>query len=871
MLSIDRFDVLMIFNSCDTVTEVWFVDEMIDDEQGETQEPAPAISLDKTNDGAAPLGGTITYTYTVSNTGNTTLTAVTVVDDPLGPIAIGDTAGNGVDVLEPGDIETGAATHTVTPTDINNGVVVNEATAEGTAPDGTTVSDSVTHTVVLQPPPAPPPPPPTASLTISKVTAPTGGTGFGFTDNVLPDQTGGAFPLSDGESRVFTNVTPGDFTVTETELPVGWTLTNIACTCLSPSTSTPSRRSQRRQRPRRASPRPSPVRTMRARVGPSESTRPLALRSPWISLRPPLLAPTSSAPSPMAPRLWSAPVRCWFPSLTVAASDLSVGTDTTFGVAVGSLNGPQNVLFAPSDTPTVAETAATAGRTSTDLADYVSTVTCNDRNQVMTGLPSGTTSVVLPPLQVGADIECVFTNTRNGAPTLAVRKVVINGVGGEQFDFELDGVAFIDDLGDGETQPSPGRLVSQGMHTLMEFAAAGGPLSNFTTSISCRDGGGTGASVGIDPTAGASITLDLTDPSFAGADILCTFTNTLAQSPTLAVAVIAAGGDLFDFELDGVPFLDDLGNGETQPAPGASVAFSTHTLTEFDTAGGPLMGFATSISCRLGGGTGASVGTDPTFGTAITLDLSDPSFAGANILCTFTNTAGALPTIAVKVLADEAPGLLSFVFELDSAPLATLVAGFPPLPDTSEMMSVSFATHTIEEFDFEGGPVLDLATAISCKLGGGTGASVGTDPTFGTAIILDLSDASFAGADILCTFRNGPLPRVSAVKILDPVEDPGRFDLRVGPVTVFDVGMGSLDGPQDVVFSVGDMPTVEETIATGGRGGPTLEDYASTVTCSDQNDIMTSLPAGEISVVLPPLLPGADILCAFTNMRVAQE
>ena len=151
VLSIDRFDVLMIFNSCDTVTEVWFVDEMIDDEQGETQEPAPAISLDKTNDGAAPLGGTITYTYTVSNTGNTTLTAVTVVDDPLGPIAIGDTAGNGVDVLEPGDIETGAATHTVTPTDINNGVVVNEATAEGTAPDGTTVSDSVTHTVVLQP------------------------------------------------------------------------------------------------------------------------------------------------------------------------------------------------------------------------------------------------------------------------------------------------------------------------------------------------------------------------------------------------------------------------------------------------------------------------------------------------------------------------------------------------------------------------------------------------------------------------------------------------------------------------------------------------------------------------------------------------
>ncbi|MCZ6707952.1 MAG: hypothetical protein O7A71_08415, partial [Chloroflexi bacterium] len=60
-------------------------------------------------------------------------------------------------------------------------------------------------------------------------------------------------------------------------------------------------------------------------------------------------------------------------------------------------------------------------------------------------------------------------------------------------------------------------------------------------------------------------------------------------------------------------------------------------------------------------------------------------------------------------------------------------------------------------------------------------------------------------------------------------------------------------------------------ISTSGRGGPTLEDYTSTVTCFDQNGIMTGLPAGEISVVLPPLLPGADILCIFTNMRVAQE
>ncbi|AFL81482.1 conserved repeat protein [Aequorivita sublithincola DSM 14238] len=112
------------------------------------QDPAIAIVKtgifnDENQNGCTDVDETITYTFSVTNEGNVSLSNI-VVDDPLlgGPIAgpdSGDTDGDGkLDVTETW-IYTGS--YVITQDDIDTGEVINQATATGTAPDQSTVSD----------------------------------------------------------------------------------------------------------------------------------------------------------------------------------------------------------------------------------------------------------------------------------------------------------------------------------------------------------------------------------------------------------------------------------------------------------------------------------------------------------------------------------------------------------------------------------------------------------------------------------------------------------------------------------------------------------------------------------------------------------
>jgi len=115
--------------------------------------PLPSVSsliLTKTatlndgGDGRADVGDTVIYGFAVQNTGNVTLTDVTVTDTLAG-LAL---SGGPIASLAPGvtDMTTYTGVYTLTQTDLDAGRVVNLATASGLTPGGDPVSDDDTVT-----------------------------------------------------------------------------------------------------------------------------------------------------------------------------------------------------------------------------------------------------------------------------------------------------------------------------------------------------------------------------------------------------------------------------------------------------------------------------------------------------------------------------------------------------------------------------------------------------------------------------------------------------------------------------------------------------------------------------------------------------
>ncbi|MDX9726876.1 MAG: hypothetical protein RBT38_10860, partial [Bacteroidales bacterium] len=109
----------------------------------------PALTIDKSADVSTydAVDDVITYTYVVRNTGNLTLTNVTVEDDNIDAGSLDPAS---VATLAPGAEATFTATRTITQTDLDEGSVVNVAYAT----DGTTDSPTDTETVTTDEMPA---------------------------------------------------------------------------------------------------------------------------------------------------------------------------------------------------------------------------------------------------------------------------------------------------------------------------------------------------------------------------------------------------------------------------------------------------------------------------------------------------------------------------------------------------------------------------------------------------------------------------------------------------------------------------------------------------------------------------------------------
>jgi len=136
-----------------------------------TMNQAPSVGVVKSVTSTGPyntVGQTISYSFTVANTGNVTLTPVGVSDTgtaPAGALTSGPTCqalstpagtcSGSTTTLVPGQSATFTATYTITQADINNGSVADSATASGTPPSGPVVtSNPSTATVTVTQSPA---------------------------------------------------------------------------------------------------------------------------------------------------------------------------------------------------------------------------------------------------------------------------------------------------------------------------------------------------------------------------------------------------------------------------------------------------------------------------------------------------------------------------------------------------------------------------------------------------------------------------------------------------------------------------------------------------------------------------------------------
>jgi uncharacterized repeat protein (TIGR01451 family) len=117
----------------------------------------PAITIVKTADNTTPnVGDTVTFTYVVTNTGDTTLNNVTVTDDVLGAIGTVDS----LDASESTTLKKAVVVDATTP-------ATNVATATGTdvLQKQVSATDAETISVTAVNPPAPPTPTPTVEPT----------------------------------------------------------------------------------------------------------------------------------------------------------------------------------------------------------------------------------------------------------------------------------------------------------------------------------------------------------------------------------------------------------------------------------------------------------------------------------------------------------------------------------------------------------------------------------------------------------------------------------------------------------------------------------------------------------------------------------
>ncbi|MEX2611956.1 MAG: hypothetical protein WD380_00135, partial [Gaiellaceae bacterium] len=315
-----------------------------------------------------------------------------------------------------------------------------------------------------------------ASITIKKQATPSDGTEFGYST------TGGlnpsTFSLADGGSKEYKQLQPGSFSVTEDAPSAGWALDSLSCpTQTGPGTS--------------------------AQVNGATATITLGVvghvECTYVNKRKPQVKV----------------VKVTDPTTDTGKFDLQINS-TTYAddVGNGGDTGFEELLPGP---VTVGELAGTG----TNLADYVSSVSCDSGK----GSASGTTHSF--SVGFGDKVTCTITNSRK--PEVKVVKVTDPTTDTGKFNLLINGTVERANAING--QDTGFKQVAAGAVTVSETAGTSTSLSSYNSKVQCdSDKGSTnpGTSHGFTANYGDRVT--------------CTITNTRKATLTVIKHVINDNG-----------------------------------------------------------------------------------------------------------------------------------------------------------------------------------------------------------------------------------------------------------------------------------------------------------------------------------------
>ncbi len=330
-------------------------------------------------------------------------------------------------------------------------------------------------------------------------------------------------------------------------------------------------------------------------------------------------------------------------TLTVVANVASRAASTDqFTVAIsngptattsGTATGASTAAFAatPGTSYALSETAAGTA----NLARYTTTYACTNATAGGTSVAPGTGTTVNVTPQAGDAITCTFSNTPIAPRLTLVKSIASRALASDQFTIAIsNGGPTASTTGTATSASTTTYTATAGTsYTLNEVAAAGANLTRYNSSYSCTNTGVAGTTM----PAGTGTSFNLTPQ--AGDNISCTFSNS-AIAPKLTVNTVVAGRilgtDQFTVGINnGGPSATTSGTQTTASAgPATATAGTSYLLTE-TAAGSPaanLARYTTTYSCTNATAGGTSVPSGG--GTSITVVPQ----AGDDISCTFTNT-----------------------------------------------------------------------------------------------------------------------------------------------------------------------------------------------------------------------------------------